>query len=150
MKRLILLLLPLCLLLAACGSTAPAPTAAPEAPAIPAALLDAIRDSVQPGTAGSSLKAASVVADLLDWAAAGAPAGLSEAVSAWLKAQSGEARAALPEQLDALRGALEQLAQADESAKGLMQDAGLENRGPWSEEAFQRAEALLSLLQPGS
>ena len=113
------------------------------------ARLDQLRDGVQPGTAGSSLKAASVAAELLDWAEDPIPRENIEAtVAAWLEAQSAEARERLPEQIDALRYSVKELTTAYEDAAGLLSDAGLEGRGPWSEAAAEQVYALLEQLNP--
>ena len=113
------------------------------------AQLDQLRDGVQPGTAGSSLKAASVAADLLDWAEDPTPRENIEAtVGEWLAAQSAETRERLPEQLDALRGMVKKLTTTYEDAAGLLSDAGLEGRGPWSEAAAEQVNTLLDQLNP--
>ena len=113
------------------------------------AQLNRLRDGVQPGTAGSSLKAASVAADLLDWAEDPIPQeNIDATVAEWLAAQSAEARERLPEQLEVLRAAVEELTTAYEDAAGLLSDAGLTGRGPWSEAAAERVFALLEQLNP--
>ena len=61
----LVLALGLILMLALRGGEAEEPTLT--SPAL-TALLNRLRDGVQPGTAGSSLKAAGAAADLLDWA----------------------------------------------------------------------------------
>ena len=152
MKRFFFLLLVLSsVLLCACGkSPAPQVPAVSPAPADSAVsgLLDRIRDGVQPGSAGASLKAASVAADLLDWAAGSPQRGAADAaVSVWLEAQTPEARAQLPEQIGALRSAVERLAADFEGSAGLLSDAGLEGRGPWDESAAELALALLDTLE---
>ena len=166
MKRLLLLFLSVfALLLAACGTSAPAESPTPgdgeqpavitDAAATPATnstlfiLLDALRDGVQPGTAGSSLKAAIVAADLLDWAKDPPPQdSVSLTVRDWLAAQSEDALALLPEQLSSLTGTVEQLVGDYEASQGLLEDAGLTGRGPWSAEVGAQALALLLALQP--
>ena len=111
------------------------------------AQLNLLRDGVQPGTAGSSLKAAGVAADLLDWAKDPIPReNIDATVAEWLAAQSAEARQRLPEQVGALRAAVEELTTAYEDAAGLLADAGLTGRGPWSEAEAERVFALLDQL----
>ena len=161
MKR-ITLLLARCaaLLLAACGA-APAPAAVPTATPTPTEeptpvptdtvlfdLLDTLRDRVQPGTAGSSLKAAVATAALLDWAeTAPAPESTEATAAEWLARQDEEALSRLPEQLASLRGSLEQLSADYDSAAGLLADAGAEEAGPWTAEAAQTVSALLDALE---
>ena len=146
MKRITVLLLACCLLLVACGSAAPKETPTPVSPALTAE-LNRLRDGVQPGTAGSALKAAAVAADLLDWAAEPVPQeSIDATVREWLAGQSDEALERLPEQLEALRYTLEQLTAGYENAAGLLSDAGLEERGPWSAEAAERVAALLEQI----
>ena len=152
-ERILPILLLLALLLSACGArgqSAPVPAEAadPAAAAELTALLDSLRDRVQPGTAGASLKAAAAAADLLDWAA-GTPlddGALAAAAADWLSAQSEETRGRLPEQLDALRGMLRELSERPDAAAGLLSDAGLEGRGPWDAASAERALRLLDAL----
>ena len=147
MKRMTVLLFVCCLLLAACGSVAPKETPTLVSPAL-SAQLNLLRDGVQPGTAGSSLKAAVVAADLLDWATEPIPQeNIDATVREWLAEQSGEALERLPEQLQSLGYTVEQLAADYENAAGLLSDAGLEGRGPWSDEAAERVTALLEQLK---
>ena len=142
----LVLALGLVLMLALRGGEAEVPTL--ESPAL-TAQLNRLRDGVQPGTAGSSLKAASVAADLLDWAEEPIPQETIDAtVAEWLAAQSAEARARLPEQLDALHAAVEKLTTTYEDAAGLLADAGLTGRGPWDDAAAERVLALLEQLNP--
>ena len=143
-KILIPLFLCLALLFSACGRReAPAPVN----PAL-CAQLDRLRDGVQPGTAGSSLKAAGVAADLLDWAADPIPQeNLDATVREWLAAQSAEARSLLPQQLDSLRDTLEALVLDYEGSAGLLEDAGLTGRGPWEDDARQRVLTLFEALE---
>ena len=142
----LVLALGLVLMLALRGGEAEVPTL--ESPAL-TAQLNRLRDGVQPGTAGSSLKAAGIAADLLDWAEDPIPQeNIDATVAEWLAAQSAEARERLPEQRDALRAALKELTTAYEDAAGLLADAGLTGRGPWSEAAAERAIALLEQLNP--
>ena len=136
----------LILMLALKNGAAEAPTSV--SPAL-TARLDRLRDGVQPGTASSSLKTAAVAAELLDWAEDPIPAESLEATAAaWLEAQSAETQERLPEQRDALRAAVEELTTGYEDAAGLLSDAGLEGRGPWSEAAAERVFTLLEQLNP--
>ena len=159
MKKILFLLLALLLLLCGCARASnSAPAAAPplpsaEASAAPAEdealslLLDSLRDSVQPGTAGASLKAASVAAALLDWGLESRDeAALGLSVRRWRSAQSAEALERLPEQLASLEGMLEWLVSDYEASAGLLDDAGLTGRGPWTEAAAAQVRALLAAL----
>lgn len=162
MKKLLFAVLTAALLLSACGRTPAAqPAAETEAPAAetPAAetptlvspalvaVLNQIKFNVQPGTAGSSLKAAGVTAELLDWAEEAPPQENIEAtVAAWLSEQTPDTLALLPEQLSSLDYTVELLTEDYDSAAGLLSDAGLEGRGPWSEDAATAVRDLLTLL----
>ena len=137
------LLLLLSLLLAACGAS---PAVEPPTPVSPAltALLNRLSDTVQPGTAGASLRAAAAAADLLDWAGDPPPQESIEAtVADWL----GASHTMTAEQLMSLRGMVEQLSADYAASAGLLEDAGLSGRGPWSADAAQTALALLERLE---
>ena len=163
MKKYIALFLALSMIfaLAACGekSGAPAPTAAPTAaptpeppPLVPdlppvydedlSRILEATL-SVQPGTAGSSLRAARVAAWLLDW---GAATKLSDdeiysAVGTWLDAQSSERLQVFLESFLAVYDQSYNL--RGENAEALMSDAGIESSlYPWNERAARAVEMV--------
>ena len=153
MKRTVFRILLLLLLILALGLILMLALRGGEAPTLvsPAltAQLNRLRDSVQPGTAGSSLKAAGAAADLLDWAEDPIPQeNIDATVAEWLSTQSAEARERLPEQVEALHGMVVELTTSYEDAAGLLADAGLTGRGPWSEAAAERAIALLEQLNP--
>lgn len=157
-KRLVIsVFLLVSLLLVACGAakealweqaaTVVTETPTLESPAL-TALLNRIRETVQPGTAGGSLRALIAAADLLDWAEAPPPQeNIDATVSAWLAEQSADARALLPVQLESLRGAAAQLTGDYDSLASMMEDAGLSGRGPWSEASGRTAFALLDALE---
>lgn len=162
MKKLFLLLLTGMLLLCACGQV---PEEAPETPEGPAAvepeatpapageelyaLLGELRETVSIGTAGSSLRAVSMAAKLLDWAeeAELTDEELLSALSPWL----GELEDGIPadflEQLAAVDGMVQLLTGEDAAqAMGLLSDAGCEDCGyPWSEKAVSTVERLMTL-----
>ena len=162
MKKLFLLLLTGMLLLCACGQV---PEEAPETPEGPAAvepeatpapageklyaLLGELRETVSSGTAGSSLRAVSMAAKLLDWAeeAELTDEELLSALSPWL----GELEDGIPadflEQLAAVDGMVQLLTGEDAAqAMGLLSDAGCEDCGyPWSEKAVATVERLMTL-----
>ena len=163
MKKLFLLLLTGMLLLCACGQVPEAE--APEAPEGPAAvepeatpapageelyaLLGELRETVSIGTAGSSLRAVSMAAKLLDWAEETelTDEELLSALSPWL----GELEDGIPadflEQLAAVDGMVQLLTGEDAAqAMGLLSDAGCEDCGyPWSEKAVSTVERLMTL-----
>ena len=163
MKKLFLLLLTGMLLLCACGQVPEAE--APEAPEGPAAvepeatpapageelyaLLGELRETVSIGTAGSSLRAVSMAAKLLDWAeeAELTDEELLSALSPWL----GELEDGIPadflEQLAAVDGMVQLLTGEDAAqAMGLLSDVGCEDCGyPWSEKAVSTVERLMTL-----
>lgn len=162
MKKLFLLLLTGMLLLCACGQV---PEEAPETPEGPAAvepeatpapageelyaLLGELRETVSIGTAGSSLRAVSMAAKLLDWAeeAELTDEELLSALTPWL----GELEDGIPadflEQLGAVDGMVQLLTGEDAAqAMGLLSDAGCEDCGyPWSEKAVSTVERLMTL-----
>ncbi len=132
--------------------TAPAQSTEDMTPASPdpalLTVLDELRDSVHPGTAGSSLRAVIAAADLLDWAeTAPEQAVLVASVREWLPAQSEEVRNLLPEQIESLRWAFRELTEEYELSANLMDDAGLTGRGPWSDAARETGARVLDLLE---
>ena len=166
MKKLFLLLLIGALLLCACGQVpeeetpeAPEGPAAVEPEAMPApagealsALLGELRETVSIGTAGSSLRAVSMAAKLLDWAeeAELTDEELLSALSPWL----GELEDGIPadflEQLAAVDGMVQLLTGEDAAqAMGLLSDAGAGDCAyPWNEKAFHAMEMLCYGLGP--
>ena len=168
--RVVLFLLCLCLLLAACGRQPAAPaisqasppvSASSQAPASSApapqveiasgpedltALLDRFREDVTIGTAGSSLRAVAAAADLLDWAAACSlsPEEIATAYEDWYPHQNPDRPAAFEEQLSAVDYAVQLLLHGGEEAVSLLNDAGYEDCGyPWDEHAASVADALM-------
>ena len=162
MKRTILpLLLILSLLLSGCGTAAaPAQTAAPAPAQTPvptsvlepdAALLEllgAIRDRMHPGTAGASLRAAALAAELLDWAAEStlSPGGVQLSLDTYLGALDEGARAEFLQQLEAVHSSCTLLLDAGTQAEELLGDAGVTPRhSPWPQEAVDRADLVMQL-----
>ena len=159
MKKIVLALL-LCaaLLLSACASAPKSESAAPaaaetEAAAEPtvdpalSALLGEIRDRMHLGTAGSSLKAAALAVELLNWGvdSEADAASVSLTFSEWLEALSPEEQAEFYQQLQAVDHSLQILLTPGETAEALLSDAGCEDRGyPWNEKARQAAETLMT------
>lgn len=109
-----------------------------------------IDDLVQPGTAGSSLRAAVAAASLLDWAAKDQ---LSDEalgiVIDYMAAKSVEGQAAFGEKLDAVEYTVGLLTGKDsDQAKDLLTDAGvIDSCGyPWSKEAVAVIDRLMEAL----
>lgn len=147
--------------LAACG-TVPAedaPSAAP--PAAPAvepdpaaqetlsALLGELRENVTIGTAGSSLRAVSMAAKLLDWAE-DAKIGDQQILSAlepWLEPLEDGVPAEFREQLASVDNMVRLLTVGPGAeAEGLLSDAGCDDCGyPWSEGAVATVERIMAL-----
>lgn len=160
MKRCCLFLLIAALLLCACGTVPPAEPAeeAGEASASAApsssrekldALLRELRETVTIATAGSTLRAVTIAAKLLDWAET---ADISDeeilaALEPWLAPQEDGIPAEFREQL-ALVYSVSLLLTGEDTiqAEGLLADAGCENCGyPWSEKAIAAVERIMTL-----
>lgn len=131
----------------------PTPTATPEPPPLMPE-LPPVRDealsqileatlSVQPGAAGSSLRAARVAAWLLDW---GAETKLTDdeiysAVGTWMDEQDSERLKLFLESILAVYDQTYNL--RGENAEALMSDAGVESSlYPWNERAFRAVEMV--------
>ena len=131
----------------------PAPVAATPDPALETARaalrerLSDIRQNVQPGTAGSSLRAAAQAAKLLDWAAGTtlSEAQISEFVSSLLpELNQAETPASLAEQLSSVAYAIDLLTGDDQNlAQSLLTDCGAESSAwPWSAQAVTLARTV--------
>lgn len=102
-----------------------------------AAILDDIDASVEPGTAGSSLKSVPGAVALLDWAAQTGldSAAVKDAVDDWLKGKDDDYRAAFADKLAVVRADCGILTGDDaETARALIESAGLDlsdTRSPW-------------------
>ena len=152
MKRCCLILLIAALLLGACGKASPAEPV--EAPASSAreeldALLGELRETVTIATAGSTLRAVSMAAKLLDWAET---ADISDeeilaALEPWLAPPEDGIPADFREQLALVYGVMLLLTGEDTAqAEGLLADAGCEDCGyPWSEKAVATVERIMAL-----
>ena len=131
----------------------PVPTATPEppplAPDLPPVHDEALSNileatlSVQPGNAGSSLRAARVAAWLLDW---GATTKLTDdeiysAVGTWLEEQSSERLKVFLESFLAVYDQSYNL--RGENAEAILSDAGVESSlYPWNERAARAVEMV--------
>ena len=127
MKRLLILLLTLCLLiLCGCGA---AESETDESDAYDAAtellpLLSDIRARVQPGTAGSSLTAQQLAAQLLDWSmqTGAGKAQVRAAVGEFLASLDDSERSEFALQMGAVQSAVDRL--LGENSEALMEDIG--------------------------
>ncbi|MBR0040576.1 MAG: hypothetical protein IJP64_04255 [Oscillospiraceae bacterium] len=112
-----------------------------------AALLEDVRTSVFPGTAGNSLRAAGRAAAMADFFAEGgmSPDEADRAVQDYIASLSAEDAELFEMQLDAVLGAFSSL--TGENGADLLEDCGYESAYfPWSEENVRNCFAAL----PGS
>lgn len=109
-----------------------------------------IDELVQPGTAGSSLRAAVAAASLLDWAAKDQLSDEALAVVIdYMAAKSVEGQAEFGEKLDAVESTVGLLTGKDsEQARDLLTDAGvIDSCGfPWSRDAVAVIDRLMEAL----
>ena len=109
-----------------------------------------IDELVQPGTAGSSLRAAVAAASLLDWAAKDQLSDEALAVVIdYMAAKSVEGQAEFGEKLDAVESTVGLLTGKDsDQAKDLLTDAGvIDSCGfPWSRDAVAVIDRLMEAL----
>ena len=106
-------------------------------------VLTEIMDQVHPGEAGSSLKSAQAAADALDFAlGTDLDAEMIAAMTyAYYDSLHESAKDEFPEQLQLLDETLETLRTAE--GESLLTDAGISDSSyPWTDEAFERAEAI--------
>jgi len=131
------------------STPAPTPTPLPLAPELPEVHDKALEEifegvlNVQPGTAGSSLRAARCAAWLLDW---GSETKLSDdeiysAVGSWMDGQSSERLKIFLESILSVYDRCYDL--KGENAQEIMSDAGIESSlYPWNERAFRTVEMV--------
>ena len=171
MKKLVLLMLLLALTAALCvcvivqptpaptappadtpaPTTAPTPEPTPEPTPDPTAasslqlsILSQIDENVQPGTAGSTLRAVQSAAALLDWGDATGldPEEIETAAREWLNTLTDAQRTAFLEKLTLVRDAVDQL--FTDHAEQLLADAGCENTAyPWGGAPSEAVQAVL-------
>ena len=171
MKKLVLLMLLLALTAALCvcvivqptpaptappadtpaPTTAPTPKPTPEhtpdptaAPSLQLPILSQIDENVQPGTAGSTLRAVQSAAALLDWGDATGldPEEIETAAREWLNTLTDAQRTAFLEKLTLVRDAVDQL--FTDNAEQLLADAGCENTAyPWGGAPSEAVQAVL-------
>jgi len=163
MKKIIVLLLALAMVLSftACGKkTGPAEeTATPakdaatvkaeEESAFSAEFTDklyAIQQNYHMGTAGSSLKAATLAAEIMDIFTEHKPSAelIKNCVKEFTETLSGEALTEYPEQIDGVIGASEQI--NGENGKALLDDCGYTGNGyPWDAEKMAECFAAMKI-----
>lgn len=142
MKRMIPLLLTL-LMLWGCGTSEPAPVE----DARLTQLLTEVDNTMQPGTAGSSLKAAYLAALLLDWSR---ETELDEAsIAAITQAAAANARTDQPagfsEKMQSVFSAYELLMTPE--GEGLLTDCGYTGSGyPWTEEDAAAFKCIMETI----
>ena len=106
-------------------------------------VLTEIKDMVHPGEAGASLKSAQAAADALDFAlGTDLNADMIAAMTyAYYDSLHEAAADEFPEQLQLLDDTLNTLRTAE--GESLLEDAGISDSSyPWTDEAFERAEAI--------
>ena len=152
MKKLFYLIIVLMLVpaLVACGTAAVQPSespaqSAPDGASLAAlsAVLDEINNDAQPGSAGSSLKAAKIAADMLNWAAETKLSDdeVRQGTIDWLSPKGNDEQAEFSMKLECVYNAYQTLISAD--AEGLMSDAGLDYEpGHWGYEAYSPIETI--------
>lgn len=128
MKQWIAIFTLFALLLAGCGTAAEKPETTGENPDRDRliTILDDIGQNLHPGTAGSSLTAIRITADLVSWAAS-TQMTKSEAASTvgdWLKGQSPEIKEAFQEQISSIASSFADIAK--DGAKDALESAGVE------------------------
>lgn len=111
------------------------------------AVLDDIAANVRPGTAGSTLTAIRIAADLISWAASSnmSKKEAADAVAQWYKDQPQEVKDAYKEQMGQVAQAYGRIAL--DGAKELLEDAGVKNSV--TEMSDKLKETIESILASG-
>lgn len=107
-------------------------------------ILTEIQTDVEVGTAGSSLKATIVAADVLDFTMSTdiSEEYLETQTAQYMEGLSEEDRLNFPDQIVMLGETIHTLKDGD--AQGLLDDAGVtESSYPWNDEAYAKADAIL-------
>lgn len=122
------------------------PSAAAETKAL-ASVLDDINARMEPGTAGSGLKAAKLAAELLDWAQT-SPLSAGEIKAqtlAWLSPKGNDEQSAFAGKLGAVNNAVGQVREA--GGKELLQEAGVtDSLYPWSDKAAAAVKTVVDTV----
>lgn len=107
------------------------------------AVLDEIDDDAQPGSAGSSLKAAVIAANMLNWAEATQMSDdeVRQATLDWLSPKGNDVQSEFSMKLGSVYDAYKTLISAD--SEGLISDAGLDCEvGQWGYEPYSSIETV--------
>lgn len=107
-------------------------------------ILTEISTDVEIGTAGSSLKATIVAADVLDFTMATdiSEEYLKSQTQKYMEGLTGEDQVNFPDQMVMLGEAIHTLKDGD--SESMLEDAGVtESSYPWNDEAFAKADAIL-------
>lgn len=144
MKRTLPVFLALLLLLCGCGTDS-ADTTAEEA-ALTQLLLE-IDNTMQPGTAGSSLKAAYLAASLLDWSRSTAleEAAIAEVTKSVLEQARTDSPVSFTEKMQSVYNAYELL--MTPAGEDILSDCGYTGEGfPWSEEDAASFQCIMKIV----
>ena len=111
------------------------------------AILDEINNDAQPGSAGSSLKAAVIAADMLNWASGNEMSDdeVRQATIDWLSPKGNDELVEFSMKLDGVYTAYQTLISKD--SEGLMSDAGLDYEvGQWGYEPYSSIETIVEVV----
>ena len=111
------------------------------------AILDEINNDAQPGSAGSSLKAAVIAADMLNWASSNEMSDdeVRQATIDWLSPKGNDELVEFSMKLDGVYTAYQTL--ISEDSEGLMSDAGLDYEvGQWGYEPYSSIETIVEVV----
>ncbi len=111
------------------------------------AILDEINNDAQPGSAGSSLKAAVIAADMLNWASGNEMSDdeVRQATIDWLSPKGNDELVEFSMKLDGVYTAYQTL--ISEDSEGLMSDAGLNYAvGQWGYEPYSSIETIVETV----
>ena len=111
------------------------------------AILDEINNDAQPGSAGSSLKAAVIAADMLNWASGNEMSDdeVRQATIDWLSPKGNDELVEFSRKIDDVYTAYQTLISKD--SEGLMSDAGLDYEvGQWGYEPYSSIETIVEVV----
>ena len=111
------------------------------------AILDEINNDAQPGSAGSTLKAAAIAADMLNWASSTElnDDEIRQATIDWLSPKGNDELVEFSMKIDGVYTAYQTLISAD--SEGLMSDAGLNYEvGQWGYEPYSSIETVVETV----
>ena len=110
-------------------------------------ILDEINKNIMVGTAGSSLKAVSVVVKLLDWGTTTGldPQEIKKATVEWLSNKGNDEQVEFAEKMELVDSVYKEL--LGDGAKDLLSSAGCEDAGyPWSDTLVESIEAIMEAV----